>query len=157
MAFLLFRCIGQTEILPRLTEIGLYMNPPLHLPLCSDLPLRLILGLLHPEPVEPGPPRALRASPRTHWTDAGAPPPPPTGRGQVGAAEPSRGQRFSSHELVDEGSGGGALEAVLHGVLDLRISLEVGVVCLGGGVHLHYEALAGRHPHSAGRAPSSKL
>jgi len=103
VTLLLFRGIRQTEILPGLTKICLNMNPPLDLPLCSNLPLRLIFSFLDPEFIKPRPARPLRPSPRAHWTDARAPPPPPARGGEVGPAEPSSGKWFSSHELVDEG------------------------------------------------------
>ena len=127
----------QAQIFPALAEAVLYVKTSLDVPLALYLPHTEVPSLLRPDPVEPGPARPLTDwTGRTDWTcgGAGAPPPPPAaGRrrdvvhgsatGGVGLEEGPAG--LYVHQLVDQGSGGGPLQTVLHRVLHLNIIVRV--------------------------------
>lgn len=128
--------ITQGEILPALTEAVLYAEPPLDVTLCLNLPDAYIARLLRPESVEPCPACSLTAdwTTRAHGAEAcaGAPPSPPGGgsRGNI-IMSPLAGRALSAeatgslrgYELVNQGGRGGALEAIFHSILDLRVGI----------------------------------
>ena len=115
----------QAQIFPALAEAVLYVKTSLDVPLALYLPHTEVPSLLRPDPVEPGPARPLTAD-GTAGTDgaagrAGAPPPPPAAGGcRHVTHRAAAGDEGLRHQLVDERSGRGSLQSILHRVLHLR-------------------------------------